>query len=98
MKPVVVQALQPPTEVVRPVIDSPVRSQPQEKHSYPHRTVASGRPPVLTHKASEGRVKAAQSEEVARGFDVDEKRHALPMGFRMKMKLAWMGLKTKAKL
>lgn len=94
VKPVSVSPLQQTEEVVRPVIDSPVRSQPQEEHSYPRTHLASGRPPVPPRKASEAQTKTAQLEETSRGLDLDPKPS---VGFRMKVKLAWMGLKTKVK-
>lgn len=78
------------------VIGSPVRSQPQEAHSYPRtRSMPPPRPPMPARQAS---VNKSKPEERSRGLDVDDKAMAPPSGFRMKMKLAWMGLKMKAKM
>lgn len=77
---------------------SPVRSQPQEAHAYPPETPASV-PPALPPRTPENiKNKDAKPEERSRGLDVDNKDLTPSSGFRMKLKLAWMGLKTKAKL
>lgn len=75
-----------------------MRSQPQEAHSYPPEPAAIVRPAQPSRKPSESKIRSAQPEERSRGLSIDEKNVAPSTGFRMKMKLAWMGLKTKAKL
>lgn len=81
------------------MMGSPVRSQAQEAHSYPPEPAPMVRPAVPSRKASQGKTKESQPpEERSRGLDISEKDLKPSTGFRMKMKLAWMGLKTKSKL
>lgn len=94
---------------MRPVVQSPVRSQPQEAYSYPPPYAGTARPMALRRQTSELKAKAVPPQPVPEPVEISTSRGlpdtpaapvvpTPPSGLKMKLKLGWMALKSKAKL